>query len=96
MQFQYSNITVMFNDSFYFINAVPVSAAARMQDTMSLLKGTLGSTANMVYEGVKECSPKEWSLELNIGFKGKASPVPVILSGESNVAIKVTAKWVND
>jgi len=31
-------------------------------------------------------------LELNIGFKGKANPVPVILSSESN-AIKVTAKW---
>ncbi|MCP4134935.1 MAG: hypothetical protein GY754_28430, partial [bacterium] len=35
----------------------------------------------------------EWTLELNIGFKGKANPVPVILSGESNAAIKVTAKW---
>ncbi|GEM_PF-3484939 len=37
-------------------------------------------------------SEKEWTLELNIGFKGKANPVPVILSSESN-AIKVTAKW---
>jgi hypothetical protein len=62
-------------------------------DTLQVLKHTLDSAISIVYEGIKTHQPDEWTLELNIGFKGKAQPIPVILSGESEVAMKVIAKW---
>ncbi len=49
--------------------------------------------AQTVQEGLREYQPDEWTLEINMGFKGKASPIPVILSGEAQGGIKVTAKW---
>ncbi len=64
-------------------------------DAMELLEDTLCVVAETVRDGIREAEPDEWTLELNIGFKGKANPVPVILSGESKAAIKVTAKWFN-
>ncbi|MCP4109635.1 MAG: hypothetical protein GY749_29630, partial [Desulfobacteraceae bacterium] len=73
--------------------AEETSAAEKVYDAMQLLKKTLSSAAETVHEGIQKAEPDEWTLELNIGFKGKANPVPVILSGESNAAIKVTAKW---
>ena len=63
-------------------------------DTMRTLKNTLQSTIGSVHEGIKKHSPNEWTLELSIGFKGKTNPIPVIVSGETDVALKVTAKWV--
>ncbi len=62
-------------------------------DTMHVLKNTLQTTVGTVYDGIKKHQPDEWSVELNIGFKGKTSPIPVLLSGESEVAMKVTATW---
>ncbi len=73
--------------------AEETSTAGKVYDAMQLLKNTLSSAAETVHEGIQKAEPDEWTMELNIGFKGKANPVPVILSGESNVAIKVTAKW---
>ena len=34
-----------------------------------------------------------WASAGNIGFKGTANLIPVILNGESQAALKVTAKW---
>jgi hypothetical protein len=65
----------------------------KVVDTMQVLKDTLHSMISTVYEGIKKHQPDEWILELSIGFKGKTNPIPVILSGESEVAMKVTAKW---
>jgi len=73
--------------------AEEVNAVETVLDTMKTLKGTLSSVFNTVQEAVKDKSPDEWDVELNIGFKGKVNPIPVIVSGESSVAIKVHAHW---
>ena len=73
--------------------AEPTSTVEQLKDTMELVKNTLKSIANIVHEGMQLTKPDQWALEINIGFKGKANPIPVILSGESSAAIKVTAKW---
>ena len=75
--------------------AEPVRAKGRAKNAIEILKGMLVGTANALHEGIKKTKPDEWNLEMNIGFKGKVNPIPVILSGESNVAMKVTLKWKN-
>lgn len=62
-------------------------------DSLKSLQRNIETLANTVYDSFKAHQPEEWSLEINIGFKGKTSPIPVILSGEASGAIKVTAKW---
>jgi hypothetical protein len=73
--------------------AEPCGAVDYVVDTMRALKGTLGSIAGSVHSSFKESSPDEWGIELNIGFKGTTSPIPVIVKGEANCSIKVHAKW---
>ena len=70
-----------------------VGAVDNMLNAMDILKNTIASTANTVHKSLQEAKPDEWSVELSIGFKGKTTPIPVILSGESDVAIKVLVKW---
>ena len=62
-------------------------------DAMEALKDNIQVLAETVYDSLQARQPEEWSLEVNIGFKGKTSPIPVILSGEASGSIKVTAKW---
>jgi hypothetical protein len=71
-----------------------VSAVDDAIDALKTLKGTLGSFFSSINESLMEKSPDEWGAELNIGFKGKVNPIPVIVGTESSVAIKVHAKWV--
>jgi hypothetical protein len=63
-------------------------------DTFKMLKGTLIGVFNFVHDSLKDNAPDEWGVELSIGFKGTTNPIPVIVSGEANAAIKVNAKWV--
>ena len=35
---------------------------------------------------------EEWSIELNVGFKGETG-LPFVAKGEANAAVKITAKW---
>lgn len=69
------------------------NAVQKAVDTLGSLKGTLSSIFNTVNDSMKENQPDEWGVELNIGFKGTVSPIPVIVSGESNASIKVHATW---
>ena len=71
------------------------SAKEFTKDTLEVLKKTLKNVTEIVSDGLGDISPDEFSIELNIGFKGKSSPIPVILSGEASSSIKVNAKWVN-
>jgi hypothetical protein len=49
-----------------------------------------------VHASLKAANPDEWSVEMNIGFKGKATPIPYIASGELDGGIKITATWKKD
>jgi Trypsin-co-occurring domain 1 len=62
-------------------------------DTLSSLRTSISALVNTTSEAFAETLPAEWSMEINIGFKGKSNPIPVILSGEANASLKVTAKW---
>ena len=71
-----------------------VSAVDDALDALETLQGTLKAVFTAIQESLKANSPNEWGAELNIAFKGKVNPIPVIVSTESSVAIKVHAKWV--
>ena len=68
----------------------------KIRDVNEILRQSLSSIFETVAESVKEKQPDEWGVEVNIGFKGKTNPIPVILSGEANASIKVHAKWTKD
>ena len=67
--------------------------AERLSDAARMLRETLQGIVGSLNEAIQEHQPDEWGVELNIGFKGKADFIPVILSSEANAALKVHAKW---
>lgn len=73
--------------------ATPTGAADKVIDTLKAMQGTLKGICEAVHESVKEQSPSEWGVEINIGFKGKTSPIPIVVSGEASASVKVHAKW---
>ncbi|MBI4792407.1 MAG: hypothetical protein HY789_06725 [Deltaproteobacteria bacterium] len=73
--------------------AEEVGAREMVRDTLQLLHDTLKPVAEAVHEAFLKAQPDEWGMELNIGFKGKTNPIPVIVSGEASVAIKIKATW---
>ena len=76
--------------------AEEIGFSDKVHDIKELLRQNLSGIFETVAESVKAKQPDEWGVEVNIGFKGKTNPVPVILSGEANAAIKVHAKWTKE
>jgi hypothetical protein len=62
-------------------------------DAIEALQDNIRELAESVHASLQSRQPDEWTLEMNIGFKGTTRPIPVILSGEASGGIKVTAKW---
>lgn len=60
---------------------------------VKLLKETISGTANSVFDSLKALNPDEWSVEINIAFKGQGSTVIPVLSGEGEGSLQVTATW---
>jgi hypothetical protein len=69
-----------------------VSAAGDLIDSAERVRTTVRTFLAPVAEAAKQAGPKEWTVELSIGFKGAAG-IPFLASGEANAGIKVTAKW---
>lgn len=69
------------------------SAATRVLDTLGELKNTLREISGVIENAFAESAPQAWHLELKIGFKGKGSLIPVILSGEGEAALKLKVEW---
>lgn len=61
--------------------------------TFDILKDSIGELTDAVSSAMRDKGPQEWSLAFSVGFKGKLSPIPVILSSEGNAALKITATW---
>jgi hypothetical protein len=74
-------------------DAVPTAMKENVIDALEQLRSNIQIMANQVHQALKDHKPQQWSLEFSIGFKGKANPVPFILQGETNGALKVTATW---
>jgi hypothetical protein len=53
---------------------------------------TISALAATIRQALDKAEPAEWTLEIHLGFKGKAG-IPFITEGEANGAVKVTAKW---
>ena len=73
--------------------ATPTAVADKMLNAVEKLQSTLTGVISIVHQSLKDNAPSEWGVELNIGFKGKTNPIPIILSGEANASLKVHAKW---
>lgn len=69
-----------------------VNALDDIVDAAEQIRGTIKALAKTVQAALVESQPKEWTLEINLGFKGSAG-IPFLAQGEANGAVKVTAKW---
>ncbi len=74
-------------------DARPVGYKEDFRAAVVTLRSSIDALAGDVAEALKKAAPNEWSLEFSMGFKGKAHPIPVLVSGEGNASLKVTAKW---
>ena len=68
------------------------SAVDEIQEAGEQVRSTISALASTVRQALQQAQPDEWSLEINLGFKGKAG-IPFITEGEANGAVKVIAKW---
>lgn len=68
------------------------SAKDRIVAAGDAVRDTIAALAETVHQGISSLKPEEWTLEVNLGFKGKAG-IPFVSEGEANGAVKVTAKW---
>lgn len=65
----------------------------RITGTADSLRDSLRGVLKVVHAAMQDHEPDEWGVEVTIGFKGTANPIPVFVSGEANAALKVHAKW---
>ena len=73
--------------------AEPTGMREKVDSAMSLFQETITAMATTVRDSLEEVAPAKWTVEMNIGFKGKTSPIPFIATGEMAGGIKVTATW---
>jgi len=71
-----------------------VNALDDIQDAGTKVLSTVKALCATMQQALADSKPSEWTLEINMGFKGSAG-VPFVTQGEANGAVKVTAKWVN-
>ena len=71
-----------------------VNALDDVVDAAASIRGAVSSLCETIQAALAENPPKEWTLELNLGFKGKGG-IPFLAEGEANGAVKITAKWQN-
>jgi len=64
-----------------------------MKMGMELLKHDLKNIVTTVKDAFVENQPDEFSVELNFGFIGKGSVIPLLVSTEAKGGIKIKATW---
>ena len=67
-------------------------AKAKLDEAAAVIQSNIDAVASMVYDSLEAYKPDEWGVELHFAFKGKAG-LPVLVSGEVEGGIKVSAKW---
>jgi hypothetical protein len=68
------------------------SAEDTLLDAGQWVRNAIGTLAGTVHQALSDAQPAEWTLEINLGFNGKAG-IPFLTEGGANGAVKVTAKW---
>jgi hypothetical protein len=69
------------------------SAATDALEAMTSLQAGLRDIVGKIASAISPSNPSTWKLEVSIGFKGKTAPIPVILSGEADAALKLQIEW---
>lgn len=69
-----------------------VSALDRVRESGKEVRATVKALCTTMQSALQETQPDEWTLELNLGFKGQAG-IPFVTQGEANGAVKITATW---
>ena len=64
----------------------------RLADMKDRIGPIINALAAPVQAAMKAAGAAEWSIEVNIGFKGETG-VPFLAAAEANAAVKVSAKW---
>jgi len=64
-------------------------------DMGKYISGLVQAMTKPVQRAIDGAGASEWTLELNLGFKGETG-LPFIAKGEAEGAVKVTAKWNKD
>ena len=62
------------------------------QDLAKHIEDLVATLSSPVQAAFKGSGAEEWSMEVNVGFKGETG-LPFIAKGEANAAVKVMAKW---
>ena len=62
-------------------------------DTLTSLKRGIGALGAAFKSVLAEAEPTEMSVELNVGLKGTANLVPILLNGSGEGSIKIVMKW---
>lgn len=75
--------------------AEPTHFAEAIVDTVDAVQGSIAHAVQFIVNEFAENKPDTLEVELSVGFKGKAA-IPVILSGESNMGLKIKAIWQKD
>lgn len=68
------------------------TAASQLISAGEQVRNTITALAAVVHEALSKAKPDEWTLEINIGFNGKAG-IPFVVEGGANGVVKVSAKW---
>ena len=61
-------------------------------ETVEAVQGKIANAVQFIVNEFAENQPEILEVELAIAFKGKAA-IPVILTGESNMGLKIKAIW---
>ena len=73
--------------------AEPIGVMDDMKIGMELLKDDLKNIVATVKDAFIENQPNEFSVEMNFGFVGKGSVIPLLVSTEAKGGIKIKATW---
>ncbi|RTL36854.1 MAG: hypothetical protein EKK53_22390 [Burkholderiales bacterium] len=68
------------------------AVADRVRNMGDDIRGMLASVTRPVKDALEATKPEEWSIELNLGFKGEAG-IPCLTKGEANGSVKISVKW---
>lgn len=69
-----------------------INALDTVKEAGSQVHETIKVLSKTVQSALADAQPDEWSIEINLGFKGKTG-IPFIAEGEANGTVKVIAKW---
>jgi hypothetical protein len=71
----------------------PTGVIDKAVESVEQIKKTIASIVSVGAEAIKQHAPSEWTIQFEIGFKGKTNPVPILVSSEAQAVLKISAKW---